>query len=231
MSWSFSNWPLKVRGETGRFVSVLDAAAQVIGDGGVVGCGVFEGAGGQVEAGVLAQGTVVLGHFVEYALVIVGIHDHGHVIVVLGGSPGACRGRRCRCSQWRWRDHTPGRLRLPRRVEVDHHHVDGRDAVFGHHVVVRATAPENAAVDRRVQGLDAARHDFREAGVLRDFGNLDVVAIEKAEGAAGGRISTPCCCRAWANSTMPLLSETLMGARRIGGCGSWCDMVLLFGFQ
>src|SRR5690606_6902154 len=71
-------------------------------------------------------------------------------------------------------------------VEVDHHHVDGLDAVLRHHPVVDAPAAEDAAVDLRVQGLDPAVHHLREAGVVRHFHRRDAVVPEQAEGAAGG---------------------------------------------
>ena len=52
---------------------------------------------------------------------------------------------------------------------------------------VDAAAPEKAAVDLRVQGLDAAVHDFRKAGVFGDFLDRNAVTNQEVGGAAGGQ--------------------------------------------
>ncbi len=52
-------------------------------------------------------------------------------------------------------------------IEIQHQQVDRRDAQLGHDCVIGAAAAEQAAMDLRVQGLDAAVHDFGKAGDAR----------------------------------------------------------------
>jgi hypothetical protein len=60
------------------------------------------------------------------------------------------------------------RDRLLEGVEVHDHQVDRRDPVLRHLRGMRlvGTPAENAAMDRRLQGLHPAVHDLREAGVV-----------------------------------------------------------------
>ena len=53
------------------------------------------------------------------------------------------------------------------------------------HVLGAVAAREQAAVDRRVQRLDAAVEHLREAGVLGDLGHRQAGAGEQLRGAAG----------------------------------------------
>ena len=76
---------------------------------------------------------------------------------------------------------------LLERIQVEHQQVDRRDAVFGHHRVVDARAPEQAAVDHRMQRLDAAVHHFREAGDVADVPDLQAGVAQRLGGAAGGQ--------------------------------------------
>ena len=76
---------------------------------------------------------------------------------------------------------------LLERVEVDDHEVYGLDAVFAHDIVVDAAAAQNAAVHLRMQGLDAPRHHFGEARVIRNFGHRDAFVGDQSGGAAGGQ--------------------------------------------
>ena len=57
----------------------------------------------------------------------------------------------------------------------------------GHHRVVGAGAAEQAAVDLRMQGLDPAVHDFREAGDVGDVAHRQAGVAQRARGAAGGK--------------------------------------------
>ena len=56
-----------------------------------------------------------------------------------------------------------------------------------HHRIVRAASAENATVYFGMQGLDAARHDFREAGVVGDFGKVYASLLQQLVGATGGQ--------------------------------------------
>ena len=101
----------------------------------------------------------------DHAVIVGGIDDHEHVAEVLGG-----RAHEARPTDVDLLDevvHRQFRLRrrLRERVEVDDDEIDERDAVLrDRREVVRAPAPgQDAAVDLRVQGLDAAVDHFRES--------------------------------------------------------------------
>ena len=101
-------------------------------------------------------------------------------------------------------------------IEVDDYQVDGLDAILPHHRVVKAAATQDTAMDEGVEGLDPPRHHLREAGVVGDLGDRDSLFRQQAGGAAGGQDSIPRAARARAKSIRPVLSETLMRARRMG---------------
>ena len=110
----------------------------------------------------------------------------------------------------------PGlRDRRRERIEVHHHQVDGLDAVLGHHRVVGAAPAEQAAVDLRVQRLDAAVHDLGEAGDAE----TSVTSMPSSRSSAAvppvERSSTPRLRSARAKSSRPSLFETLSSARRM----------------
>jgi hypothetical protein len=73
------------------------------------------------------------------------------------------------------------------RIQVQHQQIDRRDAQFGHHRVVGTAATEQAAVDLRMQGLDAAVHDFREAGHVAHVAHHDTGVAQRFGAAAGGK--------------------------------------------
>ncbi len=50
-------------------------------------------------------------------------------------------------------------------IKIDHQEVDGRDLVKRHHRVVHTAAPEQTAMNFRMQRFDAPIHYFRETGV------------------------------------------------------------------
>ena len=52
---------------------------------------------------------------------------------------------------------------------------------------VDAAPAQQAAVNFRMQGFDAAVHDFRKAGVLGHFLDGDAVTHQELRGAAGGQ--------------------------------------------
>ena len=136
-----------------------------VGDGGVVGRGVRVGGGRQPSAQPLGR-TSVLRELGTYGGVIGGRGHDRHRAVVLrrraderrpadidvldAGLPVAPRGQR-----------------LPERVEVDDHQVDGRDGVFRHlsPMGLEVATAQYAAKDARMQGLDPAVQNLREAGV------------------------------------------------------------------
>ena len=75
---------------------------------------------------------------------------------------------------------------LGERIEIDGQQIDGLDAVLAHHLFVDAAAPQEPAVDLRMQRFHAAAHDFRKAGVLGNFLDGNSVVHQQLGGAAGG---------------------------------------------
>jgi hypothetical protein len=73
-------------------------------------------------------------------------------------------------------------------VEVDHHHVDGRDGMLGESALVPGISAdgENAAVNFGVQGFHAAIEHLREAGDIGNIPDGDSGLANEARGAAGG---------------------------------------------
>ena len=73
-------------------------------------------------------------------------------------------------------------------VKVDHHHVDGRDAVGadGRHVLRVAAHGEDAAGDFGVHRLHAAIQHFRESGDIADVRHGDSGVADQAGRAARG---------------------------------------------
>ncbi len=106
----------------------------------------------------------------QHLPVMRGCGEHGDGIVVLGG----------RADQGRAADVDvldaigkggAARHRGFERVQVDGDEVDRGDVVLCHlrDMFGQVAAAEDAAVDLRHQGFDAAVEDFREAGVFGDF--------------------------------------------------------------
>src|SRR3990167_8761382 len=165
-------------------VAALVDGAQVVGDHPVVGRGVLEGFQRQVEALGVAQAAGF--QRLDDAGVVTCVDHNRHVFVVLRG--GADHG---------WAadvDVLDGVGQVTTRLghggseggEVDRDQVDRLDAVLVHYCAVEGATAEDAAMDFRVQGLDATVHHFREAGVVGDFHSSDAVVLEQLVSAASG---------------------------------------------
>jgi hypothetical protein len=121
----------------------------------------------------------------QHHRVLVGAGDDGHGVEILGC--GAHHGRAADV------DVLDGFLEAAARlagdglegIEVDHGEVDARDVLLRHHRVVFALPAEQAAMDTRVQCLDAPAHDLGEAGVVGHLGHGQVCRGQRAGGAAG----------------------------------------------
>jgi hypothetical protein len=76
---------------------------------------------------------------------------------------------------------------LSKWVQVDDHQVDEADALARERrqIVRMIAAREDAAVDRRVQRLDAAVHHLREAGHVGDGDHRQAGIAQRARRAAG----------------------------------------------
>ena len=138
----------------------------------------------QCEAGGAAERL----HLLHYRRVVGRLHHHGHVLVVLG-----CRPDHGRAADVDGLDALIERSTVPHRffkgIEVDRHQVDAGDAVRLQRRTMAGIVPagENAAVDRRMQGLDPSVHDLGKAGVVRDIGDRDTGLTQDARRAAGGQ--------------------------------------------
>ena len=102
------------------------------------------------------------------------------------------------------------------RVEVHAHEVDRLDLVLVERVdVLLARAHrQQAGVDARVERLDAAVEDLREARVVLDRPHLDARSASSRAVPPVETISTPSSASPRAKSTSPRLSDTLSSARR-----------------
>jgi hypothetical protein len=182
-----------------------------VGDGGVVGGGGAKACFGQPPARCAAQGAAVgLQLFDQRGIVGHAGHD-GHVFKVLGR--GAHHRRAADVDVFDEMAEGDAGLGggLLEGVEIDHHHVDGLDAVRGDGGFVLGVAAnvEQAAMDAGMQGLHAAVEHLRKAGQVADV-------LDRQAGLAQRRAvppveisSTPKPASAWANSTRPVLSVTL----------------------
>ena len=176
-------------GEVGRGRAAVAAGAhglrQVRGDHRVVLRRVRVRLRREAQARGIAHAAVVALHLGEHRAVVERIDHDGDAVVVLGrgahhrrpadvdvldgvleGAAGLGDGR-------------------GERIQVDDDEVDRLDAVLAHHGVVGAAPAEQAAVDLRVQGLDPAVHDLREAGDRRHVDRVDAVAAQQPGRAAG----------------------------------------------
>ena len=157
--------------------------AQGAGDGGVVAAGVGEGAAGQVEAELQrrATGSIELrGHLV----VVLRRHDNQDVAKILGGGPHQAGpadvdllDHLIEANAWLGR-------RLDKRIEIDDDQIDHPNAMLlGQREVFRMMpAGENAAVNLRVQRLDAPVHHLGKAS--------DVADVHDRQAGAGQRFGS-----------------------------------------
>ena len=108
------------------------------------------------------------------------------------------------------------RDRLRERIEIHHQQIDRLDAVQRHDLIVDAAPAEQAAVDLRMQGLDAASHDLGESRVVRHLAHAEAAARSRLAVPPVERSSMSRAVSARARSTRPVLSETDSNARRTG---------------
>ncbi len=124
-----------------------------------------EGLLGQPPAGFAAQGAAVGLQLLDQGGIVGDAGDDGHVFKVLGG--GADHGGAADVDVFDQMAEGDAGLRggLLEGIEIDHHHVDGLDAVGGDGgFVLRVAANvEQAAMDAGVQGLHAAVQHLRES--------------------------------------------------------------------
>ena len=151
----------------GEVLGAVALRCHPCGDGIVVGGGLAKGGGGQRPTGGVAHGTAAL-HLGQYIVVLRRVGHDGHAVVVLGRCPHHCGAADVDllhhvCA----REAVLGR-RLLKRVQVDHHDLDGLDAVGGHvgGIALVVPAAKDSPVHLRVQRLHAAPHDLWVASDL-----------------------------------------------------------------
>ena len=158
-----------------------------VGDQKVVVGRAVEGLGGEVAAGGRRELAAVCLELVEHGGVVVGFGDDGHALVVLGG--GADHGGPADVDHLD--DGVLGRAALRgdlfERIEADDDHVDRLDAVLGDglHVLGVVAPGQDARLDARVHGLDAAAEHLGELGDVGHLGDRDALVAEHPGGAAG----------------------------------------------
>ena len=75
--------------------------------------------------------------------------------------------------------------RFRKRIEIHNHHVDSRDLMLCHNLIIRAAAAEYSAVYFRMQGFDTSVHHFRKTGVIGDFSHRQTGVSQQAGSTAG----------------------------------------------
>ena len=178
-----------------REVSALriDPLAEPVGDRGIVGGGALIDLQRQAEVGCTGDVTVIGVHFIDDLSIISRVDDDRDRLVVLGGA--AQHGRAANV------DILDGVVEgavgvghgCLEGIEIDHDHVDRRDVMLCHFGDVgRVIAQtEQAAVNFRVQGLDATIEHFRVAGVFGDILYLKPGLPQHARGASRGEDFNP----------------------------------------
>ncbi len=154
---------------------VADLAREPAGDRGVIGAGMRVGLGGEAAAQIGGGAAVIAFHLLTHRIVVLRPGGDGNETVVLGG--GADQRRPADVDVLdAGREPGAARDRLLEGIEVHHQQVDRRDVVHRHRelVLLVVAAGKQPAVDHRMQRLDPAVHDLREAGVIRDLGHGDI---------------------------------------------------------
>ena len=166
--------------------------AKIVGDHAVIAGGMFKGLYREVETGGVADNAVIVIEFLQYTAIVFRLDDNADIGVILGA--GADHGRAADIDVFNGVFQAAAFLCHGgfKGVEVDHDQVDRVDAVDLHNTVINTAAAENAAVNLRMQRLDAAVHDFRKARVLGDFHDRNHIVHQQPGGAAGGEnLDTP----------------------------------------
>ena len=107
------------------------------------------------------------------------------------------------------------RRRRLKRIQIHDHQIDRRDAVLRRLLAVFrfSAAEQNAAVHFRVQRLHAPAQHFRPAGQVGNVAHGDARFAQQLGRAAGRNNFDLQRGEPRANSTIPVLSNTLMSAR------------------
>src|SRR5215831_1009941 len=156
------------------------------GDLSVVIGGMFKGPDGEPVAVIERQSAAESIEFIGDRRVIIGIDDHGDVVMILGRRADHRRAADVYVFDRLLHRHVGFLNSLAERIEVDDNQVDRLYAMFAHlraMLLVRADA-EDSAMNFRMKSLDAAVEHFRKAGEVRNVTRLDSVLAQQLRGAA-----------------------------------------------
>ena len=157
-------------------------------NGGIVIRGCAKGVLREAPLGLERQPAARRPHLLDDGAIIRRRHHHGDILVILGRRPD---------HGWPADIDVLDEIFEPRvgfgrgvfeAVEVDHHHVDGRDPVLFDGAAMRVIGADgqNSARDLGVQGLNAPVEHLGEAGDFGDVFDGDARLAEQASGSAGG---------------------------------------------
>ncbi len=180
---------LELQGEHGREVELARRALplKVAGDHTVVPRGMLKDLARQITPH--RRGHFAPAQRVQHGPVVGRIDHHRHVGMVLGGRPQHRRPPDVNVLDRL----VEGAARFADRrfegIEVDHHHVDGRDSLLRHFGdVLRVRSPaEQAAVDFGMERLDPPVQDLRRARVRSHVGDRHAGVPQGLRGPAGGK--------------------------------------------
>ena len=144
-----------------------------------------EGPGGQPAAQGEPAGALVGIKLGEHCRVVGRVHHHQHRFMILRGRAHHGRSADIDIVDRVVIAAVGSRHRGSEGIKIDGQQIDGFDVVRTHHRFIETAPSQEAAVNLWMKGLDAAAHDFREAGVLGDFFDRDAVARQQFSGAAG----------------------------------------------
>ena len=167
-------------------------AGQVVGDGAIVLRRVRKDFFRQHEFGVVADRAgraVGRAQLRQHGVIVGRIADDDHVLVVLGRRTQHGRATDIDVFDRVFQGAIGLGDRALERVQVDHHHVDGRHVVLDQfrHVLREIAARQDTAVHFRVQGLHTAIEHLRETRVIGNFRDGNTVVCQQFGGAAGGQ--------------------------------------------
>ena len=114
----------------------------------------------------MAQAAVIFVHFIEHRIVIAGVNNNADIGMVF--SSCAHHGRTANIDVF----DGGGQVAIGigdgflKGIQIYHDHVDRRNVVALHYLIIDAATTQNAAVNFWVQGFNATVHHFRKAGVV-----------------------------------------------------------------
>ena len=127
--------------------------------------------------------------FVDDNRIVFGVHNDRDALPVLGSTSDHGGTADVNVLDGVLHRHVRFCNRLAERIEVDAHKVDGSDPVLFKlaHVVRKVTTGQKGSVNLRMEGLDPAVTDFREAGHVAYAGDGQSCLFQHLHRPAGGK--------------------------------------------